>query len=46
MCLPRIQPSKPQDHYRAVCRALATESFELRIFLQKVFHGGKINYLI
>lgn len=30
-------PSSPEDHYRAVCRALATESSELRIFLTKVF---------
>lgn len=30
-------PSSPEDHYRAVCRALATESSELRVFLSKVF---------
>jgi spire len=30
-------PSSPEDHYRAVCRALATESNELRVFLTKVF---------
>lgn len=31
-------PSRqPEDHYRAVCRALATESSELRLFLTKVF---------
>lgn len=30
-------PSSPEDHYRAVCRALATESSELRVFLTKVF---------
>uniref|UniRef100_A0A336LV46 CSON005471 protein n=1 Tax=Culicoides sonorensis TaxID=179676 RepID=A0A336LV46_CULSO len=27
------------DHYKAVCRALATESLELKIFLEKVLHG-------
>lgn len=30
-------PSSPDDHYRAVCRALTTESIELRVFLSKVF---------
>lgn len=30
-------PSSPEEHYRAVCRALATESSELRIFLSRVF---------
>jgi hypothetical protein len=30
-------PSLPEDHYRAVCRALATESSELRVFLTKIF---------
>lgn len=29
----------PDDHYKAVCRALATESLELSVFLQKVLHG-------
>ncbi|XP_063698663.1 protein spire isoform X2 [Culicoides brevitarsis] len=29
----------PDDHYKAVCRALATESLELKIFLEKVLHG-------
>ncbi|CRL00687.1 CLUMA_CG013946, isoform A, partial [Clunio marinus] len=37
LCTPRVQPSSPEDHYRAVCRALATESSELRVFLTKVF---------
>lgn len=37
LCTPRVMPSSPEDHYRAVCRALATESSELRIFLTKVF---------
>jgi spire len=33
-----VGPSRnPEDHYRAVCRALATESSELRLFLTKVF---------
>lgn len=30
-------PSSPEEHYRAVCRALTTESIELRVFLSKVF---------
>ena len=29
-------PSLPEDHYKAVCRALATESSELRVFLSKI----------
>lgn len=37
LCTPRVTPSSPEDHYRAVCRALATESSELRVFLTKVF---------
>lgn len=32
-------PSSPEDHYRAVCRALATESSELRVFLTKVLNN-------
>ncbi|CAD7079614.1 unnamed protein product [Hermetia illucens] len=39
LCTPRVQPAVPEEHYKAVCRALATESLELRVFLQKVFHG-------
>ncbi|XP_055371749.1 protein spire isoform X2 [Condylostylus longicornis] len=38
-CIPRVQPSVPEDHYKAVCRAFATEAQDLRTFLQKVFHG-------
>lgn len=37
LCTPRVSPSSPEEHYRAVCRALATESIELRVFLSKVF---------
>ncbi|KAL7043723.1 hypothetical protein ACKWTF_001640 [Chironomus riparius] len=37
LCTPRVLPSSPEEHYRAVCRALATESIELRVFLSKVF---------
>lgn len=37
LCTPRVLPSSPEEHYRAVCRALATESSELRIFLSRVF---------
>jgi hypothetical protein len=32
-----VLPSSPEEHYRAVCRALTTESIELRVFLSKVF---------
>lgn len=39
MCKPRVLPSNPNDHYRAVCRALATESAELIVFINKVLHG-------
>ncbi|XP_055681316.1 protein spire isoform X2 [Lutzomyia longipalpis] len=39
LCSKRVSPSYPNDHYKAVCRALATESLELRIFLQKVLQG-------
>jgi spire-like protein len=31
-----VLPSSPEEHYRAVCRALTTESIELRVFLTKV----------
>jgi hypothetical protein len=37
LCTPRVLPSSPEEHYRAVCRALATESSELRVFLSRVF---------
>lgn len=37
LCTPRVSPSSPEEHYRAVCRALTTESIELRVFLSKVF---------
>lgn len=36
MCTPRVSPSSPEEHYRAVCRALTMESIELRVFLTKV----------
>ncbi|XP_059609442.1 protein spire isoform X2 [Phlebotomus argentipes] len=39
LCSKRVSLSFPNDHYKAVCRALATESIELRIFLQKVLQG-------
>ncbi|XP_037045003.1 protein spire isoform X1 [Bradysia coprophila] len=38
-CTPRVQPTNPNEHYKAVCRALATETCELRAFLQTVYHG-------
>lgn len=39
ICAQRIVPAVPDEHYRAVCRALATETLELRTFLQKVGRG-------
>lgn len=39
MCSKREKTARYDDHYRAVCRALATECTELKIFLEKVFHG-------
>uniref|UniRef100_A0A2M4CRA3 Putative kinase non-catalytic c-lobe domain protein n=1 Tax=Anopheles darlingi TaxID=43151 RepID=A0A2M4CRA3_ANODA len=38
-CSARVSPTKPEDHYRAVCRALVTETLELRTFLQRVCQG-------
>ncbi|XP_055836744.1 protein spire isoform X2 [Episyrphus balteatus] len=38
-CKDHVKPTVPEDHYKAVCRALVTEALELRIFLQKVFNG-------
>ncbi|XP_052864537.1 protein spire [Anopheles cruzii] len=38
-CSTRVSPTKPEDHYRAVCRALVTETLELRTFLQRVCQG-------
>lgn len=43
MCAPRVSPSTPDDHYRAVCRALATETLELRVFLEKIYQGETEN---
>ncbi|XP_055916188.1 protein spire isoform X2 [Eupeodes corollae] len=37
-CRDHVKPTVPEDHYKAVCRALVTEALELRIFLQKVFN--------
>lgn len=39
MCSKHNNTPRYDDHYRAVCRALATECTELKIFLEKVFHG-------
>lgn len=38
-CKDHVKPTVPEDHYKAVCRALVTEALELRIFLHKVFNG-------
>ncbi|KAI8114995.1 Protein spire [Lucilia cuprina] len=34
-CKNHIKPTVPEEHYKAVCRALVTETLELRIFLQQ-----------
>lgn len=36
-------PFAPEDHYKAVCRALVTETLELRVFLQKIYRGDTDN---
>lgn len=46
LCTPRVLPTKPNEHYKAVCRALAMECLELRIFLQKVLRGDTENLRI
>ncbi|XP_017152655.2 protein spire isoform X1 [Drosophila miranda] len=33
-------PALADNHYKAVCRALATETIELRVFLQQVLNNG------
>ncbi|XP_055590259.1 protein spire-like [Uranotaenia lowii] len=38
-CTSRVSHPKPEDHYRAVCRALAAETLELRTFLRRVYEG-------
>uniref|UniRef100_A0A1B0APW5 KIND domain-containing protein n=1 Tax=Glossina palpalis gambiensis TaxID=67801 RepID=A0A1B0APW5_9MUSC len=37
-CANHIKPIVPEEHYKAVCRALVTETLELRIFLQQVLN--------
>ncbi|KAH8293112.1 hypothetical protein KR044_004276 [Drosophila immigrans] len=39
-CRNHIKPALPENHYKAVCRALVTETIELRIFLQQVLNNG------
>nr|XP_017096986.2 protein spire isoform X2 [Drosophila bipectinata] len=39
-CRNHIKPTLPENHYRAVCRALVTETIELRVFLQQVLNNG------
>ncbi|EDW77370.1 uncharacterized protein Dwil_GK18263, isoform A [Drosophila willistoni] len=39
-CRKHIEPALPENHYKAVCRALVTETIELRIFLQQVLNNG------
>ncbi|XP_058979901.1 protein spire isoform X2 [Musca domestica] len=42
-CRNHIKPTVPEEHYKAVCRALVTETLELRIFLQQVLNSGADN---
>ncbi|XP_065355766.1 protein spire [Calliphora vicina] len=42
-CKNHIKPTVPEEHYKAVCRALVTETLELRIFLQQVLTQGADN---
>ncbi|CAD6998292.1 unnamed protein product [Ceratitis capitata] len=42
-CKSHIKPTVPEEHYKAVCRALVTEAIELRIFLQQVLNDGADN---
>ncbi|XP_075153614.1 spire type actin nucleation factor isoform X2 [Haematobia irritans] len=42
-CKNHIKPTVPEEHYKAVCRALVTETLELRIFLQQVLNNGANN---
>ncbi|EDV99255.1 GH13128 [Drosophila grimshawi] len=37
-CRNHIKPALPENHYKAVCRALVTETIELRTFLQQVLN--------
>ncbi|XP_034097546.1 protein spire isoform X4 [Drosophila albomicans] len=39
-CRNHIKSALPENHYKAVCRALVTETIELRIFLQQVLNNG------
>ncbi|XP_073827231.1 spire type actin nucleation factor isoform X2 [Musca autumnalis] len=43
VCRNHIKPTVPEEHYKAVCRALVTETLELRIFLQQVLNSGADN---
>ncbi|KAH8276696.1 hypothetical protein KR018_010882 [Drosophila ironensis] len=45
-CRNHIKPTLPENHYRAVCRALVTETIELRVFLQQVLNNGGAGKLI
>ncbi|XP_070067939.1 protein spire isoform X2 [Drosophila takahashii] len=39
-CRNHIKTTLPENHYKAVCRALVTETIELRVFLQQVLNNG------
>ncbi|EDV31476.1 uncharacterized protein Dana_GF14534, isoform A [Drosophila ananassae] len=45
-CRNHIKPTLPENHYRAVCRALVTETIELRVFLQQVLNNAGAEKLI
>ncbi|KAH8249271.1 hypothetical protein KR032_008001 [Drosophila birchii] len=45
-CRNHIKATLPENHYRAVCRALVTETIELRVFLQQVLNNAGAEKLI
>ncbi|XP_052853182.1 protein spire isoform X1 [Drosophila gunungcola] len=45
-CRNHIKTTLPENHYRAVCRALVTETIELRVFLQQVLNNAGAEKLI
>ncbi|KAH8282275.1 hypothetical protein KR054_006535 [Drosophila jambulina] len=45
-CRNHIKATLPENHYKAVCRALVTETIELRVFLQQVLNNAGAEKLI
>ncbi|XP_016971432.2 protein spire isoform X3 [Drosophila rhopaloa] len=45
-CRNHIKTTLPENHYKAVCRALVTETIELRVFLQQVLNNAGAEKLI